>query len=233
MARFMCFLVAMLGMLGAQAAPLKVVKAEWGKDGGPYCDATRGVAQSCAKSSTADGSACQVYASNAYCSDGTNGWHVLKVTYSCNGQILTAQGAEGAQVLLRCAPGTAATTGVGTSATQTADDIAGTWDVYTGGLMGTPDENTSHYHALLAIRKDGTSYSGTLRFDDLARIETLTAMRYVGGELTFTRPPLLARRTDQHYDATVRNNKLTGSFSDPGDGNGRPYKWWGTRTGGK
>lgn len=107
------------------------------------------------------------------------------------------------------------------------NDVAGTWDVYVGGLLGTPDENTTHYHAIMTINRNGPSYSGTLRFDDIAITEALASVTYNAGQLTFTRLPLLGRKVDQYYTAAISDNKLTGTCTD------KTYnqKWWGSSKG--
>ena len=112
---------------------------------------------------------------------------------------------------------------------SSSNDAAGTWDVYVGGLVGTADESTTHYHAVLAINKSGSSYSGTLRFDDLATTEVLASVTYGGGQLTFTRLPLLGRKVDQHYTAAINDNKFAGVVTD----GTYTQKWWGTSKAGR
>ena len=115
--------------------------------------------------------------------------------------------------------------GGGEHGTTPTSDAAGVWDVFVGGLLGTPDENTTHYHAVLTITRNGPSYAGSLRFDDIGTTEVLADVAVAAnGELTFTRLPLLGRKVDQYYRAVVSDNKLTGTLTD------KTYnqKWWGT-----
>ncbi len=73
-----CILLATLGASTTHAATqLQVLKAEWGKAGGPYCDATQGDAASCSKWMSQDGAL-------------------------CNGDQKTIQVPETAQLTMRC-----------------------------------------------------------------------------------------------------------------------------------
>ena len=106
----------------------------------------------------------------------------------------------------------------------------GTWDIHIGGLTGSANENTSYYHAVLMIKKEATSYSATIKFDDINTTEKLSKISFseATGELTFIRPPLLGRKNNQNYTAKIGGNKLTGTFSDiGGDGKATSQKWWG------
>ncbi len=92
-----------------------------------------------------------------------------------------------------------------------AAGIVGTWRIFTGGNIGTPNEKTIYYRGSLVFAGSAGSYTGTLSFGSN---ETLKRVSLSGNIVRFARP---LSGVTQYYEGTLVNqNKIEGTFDHQG-----------------
>jgi hypothetical protein len=105
-----------------------------------------------------------------------------------------------------------------------AADVIGEWRIFSGGIVGSADENRPFFPGTLVIERSGSGLAAKVNFDAYARWEALNNVAFERGELRFDRSvPAPGGQAVQHYSARISAGRLNGTFSQ---GN-ITQRWWG------
>jgi hypothetical protein len=108
---------------------------------------------------------------------------------------------------------------------SSAADVVGEWKIFSGGVVGSADENRAFYTGTLVLERGAGGLQARIMFDSIGRWETLRGVAYEGGVLRFDRPvPSAGGQAVQHYTAPVSGGRLRGTFSV---NQTATQRWWG------